>query len=54
MHMEETLKVILDKLYIMDSDIKELKQGQIYLTDKLDSFEKQTMKRFNDVDSKVA
>ncbi len=38
----------------MGSDIKELKQGQINLTARLDSFEKQTMKRFNEVDSKIS
>ncbi|HEY5562804.1 MAG TPA: hypothetical protein VIK72_13795 [Clostridiaceae bacterium] len=58
--MENSLKLILDKLNIIDSDLKELKQGQkgleqgqINLTDKLDAFEKQTMKRFNEVDSKI-
>jgi len=60
MYMENSLKLILDKLNIIDSDLKELKQGQkgleqgqINLTDKLDAFEKQTMKRFNEVDSKI-
>ena len=87
--MEETLKLILDKLNSMDSDIKDLKQGQnrleqgqknleqgqkgleqgqksleqrqtsleqgqLNLADKLDSFEKQTMKRFNEIDSKIS
>jgi len=31
----------------------ELERGQINLTDKMDAFEKQTMKRFNEVDSKI-
>ncbi len=66
--MEETLKLILNKLDSMDSDIKELKQGQnrleqrqtsleqgqLNLADKLDSFEKQTMRRFNEIDSKIS
>lgn len=87
--MEETLKLILEKLSGMESDIKELKLGQeglvqgqkelfqgqeelfrgqeelfqgqknlelsqIKLSDKLDAFEKQTMKRFNELDSKIA
>ena len=115
--MEETLKLILDKLNSMDSDIKDLKQGQnrleqgqknleqgqksleqrqisleqgqknleqgqkgleqgqksleqrqtsleqrqtsleqgqLNLADKLDSFEKQTMKRFNEIDNKIS
>ena len=73
--MEETLKLILDKLNSMDSDIKDLKQGQnrleqgqksleqgqknleqrqLNLEDKLDSFEKQTMRRFNEIDSKIS
>lgn len=66
--MEETLKLILNKLESMDSDIKDLKQGQnrleqrqtsleqgqLNLADKLDSFEKQTMRRFNEIDSKIS
>ena len=94
--MEETLKLILEKLSGMESDIKELKLGQeglvqgqkelfqgqeglvqgqkelfqgqkelfqgqknlelsqIKLSDKLDAFEKQTMERFNELDSKIA
>lgn len=52
--MDETVNLILDKLNSMDSDIKELKHGQKNITDKLDSFEKQTMKRFNAVDSKIS
>ncbi len=101
--MEETLKLILEKLNGMESDIKELKLGQgelsqgqkelfqgqeelfkgqkqlfkgqeelfrgqselfqgqkalevsqVKLSDKLDAFEKQTMKRFNELDSKIA
>ncbi len=72
--MEDTLKLILDKLNSMDSDIKDIKQGQIKLeqgqtrleqrqsvleqgqirlADRLDSFEKQTMKRFNEIDNKL-
>lgn len=65
--MEDTLKLILDKLNNIDSDIKDLKQGQlaleqgqksferrqINLEDKLDAFEKQTMKRFGEIDSKI-
>lgn len=58
--MEDTLKLILDKLNSIDVDIKDLKQGQkglergqINLEDKLDAFEKQTMKRFDLVDSKI-
>lgn len=51
--MEELLKQILIELKDLKQGQKDLQQGQKNLEDRLDTFEKKTIRSFSEVDNKI-